>query len=297
MWGNSAYGRPVSGLADEIMDLNSQDIRDFYQRYYAPNNAILVLAGDIDVPTAKKLAEKYYGNIPARNVSKKNIEPETDSYREKLQMKLPLISTPKLVEKYRLPNYSAVKGSVYDYIVLAEYLGGSQTSALYQELVENRKIAVGVSAGYSFNAQSNSVFSLSLLPAEDVTIMAARIALREARAQALQDLTVAKLEKVKKKMIADLVFANDNPEDAAYWLGSMLISGFSLSEAQIENECNKNKIILTNFANLPSIKNYENEIKNVTLEGVIQAAKEVFLHSSALEGVLLPLPEGAEKND
>lgn len=275
LWGNSAYGRPVSGLADEIMDLNSQDIRDFYQRYYAPNNAILVLAGDIDVPTAKKLAEKYYGNIPARNVAKKNIEPETDSYREKLQMKLPLISTPKLVEKYRLPNYSAVKGSVYDYIVLAEYLGGSQTSALYQELVENRKIAVGVSAGYSFNAQSNSVFFLSLLPAEDVTIMAARIALREARAQALQDLTVAKLEKVKKKMIADLVFANDNPEDAAYWLGSMLISGFSLSEAQ----------------------NYENEIKNVTLEGVIQAAKEVFLHSSALEGVLLPLPEGAEKND
>ena len=76
-------------------------------------------------------------------------------------------------------------------------------------------------------------------------------------------------------MISDLVFANDNPEDAAYWLGSMLISGFSLSEAQ----------------------NYENEIKNVTLEGVIQAAKEVFLHSSALEGVLLPLPEGAEKND
>ena len=78
-------------------------------------------------------------------------------------------------------------------------------------------------------------------------------------------------------MAADLIFANDNPEDAAYWLGYMLINGFSLDETQ----------------------NYADKIKDVTVDGVLQAAKEVFLHASEVEGELLPLSaaKGEIKND
>ena len=157
--------------------------------------------------------------------------------------------------------------------MLAEYFGGGQTSALYRELVDIRKIAVGVSASYSFNAAANSVFTVSAIPAPEVSQLSLKMALREARAQALQNLTPEKLNKVKKKMVADLVFANDNPEDAAYWLGYMLINGFSLEEAQ----------------------NYADNIKTVTADGVLRAAKEVFLHSSEAEGELLP--QAASKGD
>lgn len=92
----------------------------------------------------------------------------------------------------------------------------------------------------------------------------------------MQNLTAEKLEKVKKKMVADLVFTNDNPEDAAYWLGYMLTNGFSLAEAQ----------------------NYADKINAVTMDGVLQAAKEVFLDSSVVEGELFPLTTAAgEKQD
>lgn len=277
LWGNLPYGHPVTGLADEIMALTADDVRDFYQNYYAPNNAILVLSGDIDAATAKKLAQTYYGKIPQRKITKRKIVAENKMFKEHLLMKLPQINTPKLVYKYLLPNYKNLKGNVYDYLVLSEYLGGDKTSALYRELVDVRKIAVGVSSSYGFNAESNSVFSVSAIPAPDVSQLSLKIALREARVAALQQLTPEKLEKVKKKMVADLVFANDNPEDAAYWLGYMLINGFSLDETQ----------------------NYADKIKDVTVDGVLQAAKEVFLHASEVEGELLPLSaaKGEIKND
>lgn len=277
LWGNSPYGHPVTGLAEEIMQLKADDVRSFYQSFYAPNNAILVLAGDIDVKTAKKLAQKYYGNIEAKEISKNKIEAEQHDFAEKIKMKLPFITTPKLTIKYLLPHFSAVKGNIYDYMVLAEYLGGGQTSALYQELVTKSRLAVGVSTGYAFNANGNSVFSVFAVPAQNTSMLALNVALREARAQALQSLTPEKLDKVKKKMVADLVFANDNPEDAAYWLGYMLVSGFSLQEVQ----------------------NYADNISSVTLDGVLQAAREVFLAVPNVEGELLPLnaPEGDKQND
>lgn len=273
LWGNSPYARPVTGFSDDITGLTAADVRDFYDRYYAPNNALLILAGDIDVPTAKELAQKYYGGIAAKEVYHRVTNNTAENFEEKLQMKLPLITTPKLVENYKLPIYTAVKGSIYDYMVLAEYLGGGQTSALYQEMVVQAKTAVSVSADYHFTAAGNSVFSLSAVPAQGVPMVSLMIALREARAQALKNLTAEKLEKVKKKMVADLVFANDNPEDAAYWLGYMLINGFSLEEAQ----------------------NYADKIKAVTLDGVLKAAREVFLAAPVVEGILLP--EGEVESD
>lgn len=68
MWGEHPYGRPVTGLPEEIRNLKLEDVRAFYHKYYAPNNAVLVLSGDIDPQTAKKLAGKYYGDIPRVNL-------------------------------------------------------------------------------------------------------------------------------------------------------------------------------------------------------------------------------------
>ena len=99
------------------------------------------------------------------------------------------------------------------------------------------------------------------------------VAVRLAMSQAIKELNLEELEKLKTKMVSDLVFANDNPEDAAYWLGTMLAYGFSLEQAQ----------------------NYAENIKAVSLEEISAAAQDVLLKSSLVEGVLLP--ENKKKGD
>lgn len=268
-WGNSPYGHPITGLSSEIMALTYDDVRQFYEKYYAPNNAVLVLAGDIDTETARALAQKYYGGIPARPAERTAPELVSDKFSEILTMRLPQITTPKLFYRYMLPKYNAVKGSFYDYLVLAEYLGGGQTSALYRDLVIRHKASVSVAANYQFVSGGNSVFSVSLVPAEGYDIRQVEHLLRTSLATALQNLTEKKVDKVKRKMLADLVFANDNPEDAAYWVGYMMANGFTLKE----------------------ILDYENGIEAVTLNGIKEAYAEVFENSARVEGILLPEKE------
>lgn len=273
LWGNLPYGHPVTGLSEEIMELSADDVYRFYDEHYAPNNAILVLAGDIEPAIAKKLAEKYYGSIPPKIIRPKNRDTVNAFFKEKLEMKLPLVTTPKLVYKYILPSSSNLNTNMYAYMLLAEYLGGGKTSALYRELVVNGKLASSVSASFDYFSKSNDVFSINVIPNSDVALINVNVAVRLAMSQAIKELNLEELEKLKTKMVSDLVFANDNPEDAAYWLGTMLAYGFSLEQAQ----------------------NYAENIKAVSLEEISAAAQDVLLKSSLVEGVLLP--ENKKKGD
>lgn len=266
LWGNLPYGHPVTGLVDEIMNLSADDVRDFYHRYYAPNNAILVLAGDIDVSTAKILAEKYYGKIPAREITKTPKDTISGYFRDKIVMKLPQITVPKQVYKYVLPNKDGLSADLYAYVLLAEYLGGGHNSVLYKELVTNAGLLTSVSASFDYFYNSNSIFSIAVQPSNDKSLIEVDVAVRLTATQAVKDLSAEKLEKLKKRLLAGLVFSNDNPEDAAYWLGSMLAYGFSLEEAQ----------------------SFAENIQAVTLDDMFAAAKEVLLKSPSIEGVLLP---------
>ena len=263
LWGISPYGQPVTGQNDEIMALSYEDARDFYALYYAPNNAILVLSGDIEPDLARQLAEKYYGKLPTSDVKRTVPAEVTEHYTATLEMALPNIQAVKTEQAFLLPNYQTLKETMYDYAVLAEYLGGGETSALYKDLVLKQQKVVGVAADYHYVTRGNSVFRLVSLPRADEEFDKAQnaVLLQEAMAQAMQNLTVGELEKVKRKMTADLVYLNDNPEDAAYLVGSMLANGFSLTD--VEN------------------------IQKVTLEGV-QKAYHHLLQASSVYGVLLP---------
>ncbi len=268
-WGNSPYGHPVTGLSDEIKSLTYEDIYNFYNAFYAPNNAILIIAGDIDTPTAKKLVEKYYGKIAPKEIKPQKVAEITDRFTEVLEMTLPDVSTIKMIDEYMLPNYANVRGSVYDYQVLSEYLSGGKTGALYRDLVINQKVAVSVNTDYTFITRGNSSFLVTALPAEGVSVEEMQEALANSLKKAVKELDAEKLAKVKRKMTADLVFTNDNPEDAAYWVGTMMANGFTLEDAQ----------------------NYEKNILAVSVEGVKNAYKEVFEKASVVHGILLPPKE------
>lgn len=265
--GRSPYGHPVTGLNEEIKSLTLDDVKNFYQKYYAPNNAVLVLSGDIDTPTAKKLAQKYYGDIPAQESER--VEPlvENAVFRETLTMALPEIQTIKIVQKYKLPHHKKLGAAVYDFLVLAEYLGGGETAALYKDLVREQEKAVSVSADFAYATRGSSILSIAMLPASKSDYVAGvyERLLNQAIKRAMEKLTAEKLAKVKRKMLADMVYVNDNPKDAAYWVGMLLANDMSLADAQ----------------------NYEQGIKNVSLESVRRAFRQL-RQAPMVEGTLLP---------
>ena len=274
IWGNNSFGRPITGLIEEIEALSYKDVKNFYNKYYTPKNAILIISGDIDVATAKTLVEKYFGAIknPPLKTRYSNIPVLREKFSQRLQMSLPHIQTPKIVWKYILPPNSELNGHTYDYAALAQYLGEGQSSALYRDLVIEQKVALSVSASFDFITRTNVIFSISMVPADGISVETTEETMNEALQNAVQKLDVKKLDSIKKKMVADLVYINDNPTDSANIIGYMLATGFSLDDVQ----------------------NYEQKVAEISLSGVKNAYREVFYNSTKAIGILLP-EKGDEK--
>ena len=280
LWGNSPYGQPITGQSEEIMMLNYDDVLKFYRIHYNPNRAILVLSGDIDAATARKLAEKYYGklkNLPVKRGYKDN-KAVTENIHQTLTMRLPNIAAPRVMRQFLLPPSRKLKNMIYAYDILAEFLGGGETAELYRDLVLRQRFAVSVGASYSYMTRSNTTFGISMMPDTEIKATPEDYAkvLNKALERAQRALTNERLEQIKRKMSANLVYLNDNPQTAANWIGYMLSMGFSLEDVQ----------------------NYEDNIQKVTLEEVKQAFSDL-LSASDITAVLLPSDDAAKggKND
>ena len=270
-WQNHPYSRPITGSEEEILNLKRQDVSDIYNRYYAPNNAVLVIAGDIEPDTAYRLAEKYYGNIkPAKVSAKQNLFDAKGKSQTTLQMRLPNIELPRLIKKYHVPGYNEAKDGIYAYMVLSKYLGDNEVSKLHVELVDNRKVATGVSTDYNFTSFGGGSFSISAIPVEGVSIEDLKSTLEDALKQAMSELTESVLQKYKKQMLSGLIYAKDDPNEAAQVVGMLATAGMSDDE----------------------IENYADNIEKVTLDDVKNAFNEM-MNSTQVEAVVEP--EGVKK--
>lgn len=233
LWQEHPYSRPVTGTDEEILSLTKQDVIDFYKKHYVPNNAILVLSGDIDVYTAKKLAEKYYGNLPRGAEPARKPMPEIEpSIRQKLEMSRPQINGVTVVKSYAAPSFNVKPEYRYALSVLASYMGDGDTSKLYKKLVLRDKKALGVSVSYDGAADSYGTFSISAIPQNGVSSDELIAAVDKAWAEALSELTEEEASRVKQKQLAGLVYLRDNPNDAAYITGSMAVVGIPLAEIE-----------------------------------------------------------------
>lgn len=252
LWQNHQYGRPIIGSAQEIMSLKLDDVKDFYEHYYAPNNAILVLSGDIDFETAKILADKYYGKIKRKEVARVTVfvEPE-----KKISSQIDLdskdINTTRFSKIYIAPRYN------FPLMILAEYLGGDDTSYLYKSLVLKQKKALAVSVDYNPYASDLGTFSIDILPVSDIEI-------DKEIETALKEITPEIIEKVKEKMLAGLVYLKDNPSDAGYLAGYMAVVGLSVDE----------------------IADYDKLLQKVSSDEVIKAGNDLFSNANSITGVL-----------
>jgi len=233
-WLNHPYRLPVIGWKHEIEAITVDDLRNFYETWYAPNNAILIVVGDVEPEAVRALAEKYYGAIPARPVPPRDRlrEPEQKAPRQ-VELASDQVGQSSVSITYLAPSYRTAEGDeAYALDVLGEVLSGT-TSRLYRDLVVDRALATSVGAGYDGNDLDWSTFGFYAAPRQGVELETVEAALREEIARIKEKGVEAdEVERAKQRLIDGAVFARDEVGTAAQVLGRALATGSSVDDVE-----------------------------------------------------------------
>jgi len=234
---NSPYGTPVIGWRQEMEELTRDDALAWYKRYYAPNNAVLVVAGDVTPEAVQALAETYYGPLaPSADIPPRARPQEPPQLAERrMVFHDPRIAQPYLMRSYLAPERDpGNQKQAAALTILAELLGGNMaTSVLGRKLVFEAGDAIHVSAGYDGMAIDKTTFSLAVMPAKDVGLPAAEAALDKALAEFLKDgIDPAQFERIRTQIRSGQIYEKDNTEERAQRYGEALASGFSIADVE-----------------------------------------------------------------
>jgi len=237
LYQNHRYGVPVIGWKHEMEQLELEDALDFYDLYYSPNNAILVVAGDVEPDAVKALAETYYGVIPAEPNLPERIRPEEPPQRAERRITFvdPRVSQPYLTRSYLAPERdSGAQVEAASLLYLAELLGGSPfTSALGTALQFDTQTAVYSNAGYSGNALDDTSFGLTVVPAQGVTLSEAEAAMDQVLADFMaEEIDPEALERIRGQLRASEIYAKDNVQGLARRYGAALTQGLTIEDVQ-----------------------------------------------------------------
>ena len=232
---NHPYGRPVIGWHHEIERLDREDALAFYRRFYAPNNAVLVIAGDVDAKEIRPLVEETFGkvasqpSIPVRRIRPQ--EPEPVAPRT-VTLADPHVEQPTVKRYYLTPSAAtAAPGESATLDVLAQLLGNGSNSYLYRALVVDRPLAVAAGAAYQGTSLDPTQFSISVAPRPGVEFSTVEQVVDSVIADITQNPVRAEdLERVKTQLIAEAIYAQDNQAVMARWYGGGLTTGLSVED-------------------------------------------------------------------
>jgi zinc protease len=274
---NHNYGVPVIGWMHEIEKLNFDDAIAFYKLHYAPNNAILVVAGDVTLEQVKALAEQYYGVIPANQSVKPRQRTQEPPHRSARRMTYydervaqPYVSRTYLAPERDNDDQKTAAALVY----LAEILGGSAaTSILGKALQFDTQKAVYTSAYYSGTSLDDTTFGLIAVPVPDVSLQEVEDAMDAAIAGFMKSgIDLETFERIKLQMRASEIYAMDNVQGIANRYGAALTQGLTISDVQ----------------------DWPQVLQDVTTEQIMTAAQLVFEQKSSVTGWLMN-PKGDSK--
>jgi zinc protease len=232
---NHPYGRPVIGWHQEIEKLGREDALAFYRRFYAPNNAILVIAGDVEAADIRPMVEKTFGPvaaqpaIPAERVRPQ--EPEPVAPRT-VTLADPQVEQPTVKRYYLVPSAAtAAPGESAALDVLAQLMGSGSNSYLYRALVVDRPLAVNAGAAYQGTSLDATQFSISVSPRSGIDFAQVEHVVDSVISDIVQNPVRSEdLERVKTQLIAEAIYAQDNQATLARWYGGALTTGLSIED-------------------------------------------------------------------
>ena len=232
---NHPYGRPVIGWKHEIELLDREDALNWYRTYYAPNNAILIVAGDVEPIEVKRLAEKYYGPLaPSENLPDR-IRPSEPPHLSprRLAFNDPRVRQPYVIRAYlATERNSGAQEEAAALTILAEMLGGSGiTSVMGKQLQIEEELAVATGAFYSGGGLDTQSFGLYVVPKDGVSLEQAEAGLDRAIAAFIEEgPDAAHLERIKTQIRAAEIFALDSQENLARRYGAALTQGLTIED-------------------------------------------------------------------
>ncbi|MEQ9519726.1 MAG: pitrilysin family protein [Parvibaculum sp.] len=264
------YGTPVIGWAEEIAALSTENAIAYYNQFYTPNNAILIVAGDISAAELRPLAEKHYGGIAqrmetpirVREAAQETGEPARITYADAR------VQQPILERVYRVPNYltnNRKDGPALE--VMATLLGGSAISRLYRNMVVDQQVATSAGAYYSGAAMDEGTFGLYAVPTQGKTLTDMETALDVELAAFIEEgVTQEAVDHAVNLLIAAAIYARDDQEDMTRIYGVTLTTGGIVED----------------------VLEWPDRLRAVTPADVVAAAKEHLILERSVTGLLLP---------
>ncbi|WP_051335685.1 M16 family metallopeptidase [Methylocapsa acidiphila] len=228
------YGKPIIGWNHEIEGLGRDDALAYYDRFYTPENAILVVAGDVAPQEVIDLAQKIYGPVASRGAAPKRTRPREPEPRAHRLVTLSdeKVEQPSHQSVFLVPSYrTAAPGQAEALEVLAHLLGGGQTSLMFKKLVMDEKIAVAAGAHYQGTAVDDTRFYVFAVPAPGVTLEQLDDAIDKIIAQVAEHgVNEADFHRAKTRLVAEAVYAQDNQATLARWYGASLATGLTIED-------------------------------------------------------------------
>ncbi|MDP9127712.1 MAG: insulinase family protein [Pseudomonadota bacterium] len=268
------YGVPVIGWKKEIERLSAADATRFYQTHYAPNNAVVIISGDVTPDEVMRLATSVYGAIPKGDVGERRALPTTPTpQKRRIEMTDIGVEQPQLQWDAVVPSYTTQKGSeAYALEVLSEAFDRGEAGILYRELAAGQGLASAIGSNYDPDARGDAVFTIEAIPNPGKTPQALEKALAETLRrladQGIDDKTIAD---AKERLQREAVFARDSLMTPGYAFGMALTTGHSVAD----------------------VEQWPARIKAVTPADVNAALRALVSSPRTLTGLLLPEPHAS----
>ena len=278
MYQNHPYHTPIIGWFHEMQKLTREDAFVFYRRYYAPNNAILVVAGDVEPEDVLKLAKSTYGKLPANPATlraERPTEPPAVVGR-RIQMQDARAGQPTLVRHYLAPCYAKAAPREAEALdLLLKVLAGGSTSRMYKALVVDQKVATSLDGGYSGEALDSGRIALFGVAADGVKLSDLETAMDKVIGDVVaKGVTAKELELARNQYIASYVYESDGIGALARRYGWGLVNGQSIND----------------------IEDWPNRLKSVTAEDVKIVAEKYLNSKASVTGWLEPPADPAKKS-
>jgi zinc protease len=269
---NHPYGIPIIGWAHEMVALDREDALAFYRRFYAPNNAVLIVAGDVEPDEARKLADETYGKLAPNPTLNARVRAQEPPRQAPVRVTLEDARAGRLTLQryYLVPSYvTAKEGEAEALDLFMRVAAGGSVSRIYKRLVVEKKIAASAGGWYSDSGLDSGRLAVHAIAAPNVSAAELEKALDEVVAELRENgVTQAELDRARNAYLAEFIYTADSQSRLARQYGWRLSAGMTVAD----------------------VESWPDRLRKVTVEDIRNVAGRYLVEKNSVTGVLLPVP-------